>query len=301
MEEIAKVTPAQLPEAIDFANRQFGLNFRALQPKIYCWPEAADSYALFRDGSIAGMVTVYEIRWKDLRCLSVGTVCTDEQYRGQGIMQKLFAWLEEHVFPAFHLIVLMGKRDRYEHFGFAKAVWYPSYSFYPRGRQTNLALREATEKDGELLAEIWSRFGNGIERSRERMYAILNSAGNRPYLLRQGNQIGYASVHLRKRMVTEYCGPWEGQQLVNALAQVLGPGKTDILGAWNRHDPAMLRACDSYSLANHCNIRIQPAGWKYLTGEDGTPTLSRLYDVFGFGGREANMHLPSSLFYMDGI
>lgn len=281
-------TAESLPEAVAFANRRFGLDFLQFQSKIYGFPDAGETYTLRRNGQIAGMLSVYPIKYRDVRCLSVGTVCTAPEFRGQGMMTALFERLERVVFPNYDIVTLCGKRLRYERFGFAKAMAIPEYWFYPQGREA-LQPMPATQNNCALLHDLWMHYGNGVQRSQERMLSILQSAGHKVYLLSDGTQWGYFSWKQQKHLITEYCGPWPVQSVVNTLATVVGDGKIGIIGRANCHDEQLLRTCDSYLIRNHGNIRIS------------NMDIEKIYDICGYGGGAPEMVLPTSLFFLDGI
>ena len=80
--EIRKIGEKELAAAVAFANRQFGLNFYHLQPKLYRCDSGGASYGCYVGGSLGGMLSVYPCEYKGLHCLSVGTVCTAPEFRG---------------------------------------------------------------------------------------------------------------------------------------------------------------------------------------------------------------------------
>ena len=288
MKEIILETAESLPEAVAFANRQFGVDFLQFQSKLYGYPGTGGTYTFRKDKRIAGMVSVYPTAYRNLRCLSVGSVCTAPEFRGQGIMTALFEALERVVFPNYDMITLCGKRARYERFGFAKAMTYPEYWFYPKGDRTIKPL-SATKTDCIMLYDLWQRYGNGVHRSKERMLDILSSAGHQVCLLTDGTQWGYVSWKQQKRLITEYCGPWPAQQVADALAGLIGEGKIGIVGQYSCHDALLLQACDSYLIRNHGNIRISDMD------------VGEIYDICGYGRGDAQLLLPTSLFFLDGI
>lgn len=291
MEEIRLETPEGISEAVAFANRQFGLDFQQFQPKLYGHADAGGTCTFRKDGRIIGMASFYPVFCNGLRCLSVGTVCTAPEARGQGVMTSLFAYLQRNVFPDYDIITLSGRKARYEHFGFAKALWFPEYWFYPRGGSSKFQIRPISRQDGEVLRSLWEQYGSGTLRPGERMPDILRSANHEAYLLYDGTEAGYVSGHRQKRVLTEYCGPWPAQTVADAMSALWGNAKIGMLGKWNCHDEALLQSCDSFSIRNHGNIRLQTS----------QADLREVYQKFGYGGREPERKLPSSLIYLDGI
>ena len=291
MEKIRLEPTGEISEAVAFANRQFGLDFLKFQPKLYAHKDAGGSCTLRQDGRIIGMVSFYPVSWNNLRCLSVGSVCTAPEARGQGVMTSLFAFLQEEIFPDYDVITLSGKKVRYERFGFAKALWFPEYWFYPQSGVPALQLRPIDRQDGEVLSTLWDTYGTGSLRRGERMADILQSAGHEACLLSDGAQVGYVSGRRQKGLLTEYCGPWPVQKVVDAMADLWKCAKIGILGQWNCHDEALLQSCDSFVIRNHGNIRLQTA----------RTDLRDVYRKFGYGGRAPEYKFPSSLIYLDGI
>lgn len=291
MEEIRLETAEGISEAVAFANRQFGLDFQQFQPKLYGHADSGGTCTFRKDGRIIGMASFYPVFCNGLRCLSVGTVCTAPEARGQGVMTSLFAYLQRNVFPDYDIITLSGRKTRYEHFGFAKALWFPEYWFYLRGGSPRIPIRPIIRQDAERLQSLWEKYGTGTLRPGERMPDILRSANHEAYLLYDGAEAGYVSGHRQKRILTEYCGPWPAQTVVDAMSALWGSAKIGMLGKWNCHDEDLLRSCDSFSIRNHGNIRLQMA----------QTDLREVYQKFGYGGREPESKLPSSLIYLDGI
>lgn len=281
-------TAESLPEAVAFANRQFGLDFLQFQSKIYCDPGAGQTFSFRKDGRIVGMVSVYPVEYQDMRCLSIGTVCTDSEFQGQGIMTSLFEYLQNDLFPDYDILTLCGKRARYERFGFAKAMLFPEYWFYPQ-TAGSLQIFAADEDDNPRLYSLWNCYGNGVKRTEKKMLNILKSSGHDVQLLSDGTQWGYIAWKRGKQLIAEYCGPWPVQLVVDAIAPLIGGGKIGIVGMYNRHDKKLLHSCDSYLIRNYGNVRIRNAD------------IAQVYDIFGYGDKEPGLILPTSLFFMDGI
>lgn len=291
MSQIVLETADGLPAAIAFANRQFGLDFTTFQPKLYCHEDAGGTITVRNDCGIVGMASFYPVICGSLRCLSVGTICTDPQFRRRGIMTELFSFMAQEIFPHYDIITLCGKRTRYEHFGFAKALWFPEYWFYPEAETNALTAIAVRRQDGAALLSLWQRYGTGVLRDAQRMTDILKSAGHEAYLISDGTDLGYFSGHRRKGIITEYCGPWPAEMIVNKAAALWGNKKIGMLGKTNSHDPNLLESCDSYIIRNHGNIRIQAQA----------PEMRDVYKICGHGGAEPTLKLPSSLVYLDGI
>ena len=142
----AGFTQAQL---IDLGQRAFGMHvggsgsFPSLVGVAY-GPgiDSRQDHILIADGKKPiGMVLTYPRTYtlpealggKDVLTLGVGTVSTDPDYRGQGVMSSFMkASLERAKEEGAAYLFLGGQRQRYETFGFANASPSPHYEFNKR-------------------------------------------------------------------------------------------------------------------------------------------------------------------------
>lgn len=309
--EICPVPWEDLPAVLEFANRQFSTDLGRLQPHLYGYPDAGTTYGCFSDEKLVGMLSVYPYRYRGLHGLSIGTVCTDINSRGRGIMGTLFTYLEHAVFPDYDLLTLAGRKERYERFGFAKALCFPEYQFYPARDSRAVEVYPVNGAEAnEMLFSLFVQYGNGVVRRRSRMVDILTSGGNTLYLLQQGSKISYVSCRKRDRVVTEYCGTLLITDVVAALSRLWGEGKITVRGVHNSLEPELLRVCDSYTIRNHGNIRINHGNKVIAELSEGRPSLEcegvlpleETYALFGYGAyRPPDCTIPSSLLYLDGI
>ena len=308
---IERLSPGEIGRAVRFANRQFDTDFLRLQPKLYRHPACGDTYVCTENTEICGMLSVYPYRYRGLRSLSIGTVCTAPEYRGQGVMRSLFAHLETHVFPQFDLLTLAGKKRLYEQFGFAKALCFPEYRYIP-GKATpcDRVIQIRGHEADDILYSLYSQFGAGVSRSKGSLAELLKGNGRDIYLLQHRSDMAYVSCDQAKRRVLEICGTLGNEQIAAALAQIWGPGDIIILGKTNLFDRQQAESCDGYILRNHGNIRINhpeqvlPAlGFQEeITGGNTPLSLGETYRIFGYGAHSLPLCTgPSSLWYMDGI
>ena len=236
--EIRKIGEKELAAAVAFANRQFGLDFYRLQPKLYRCNGSGASYGCYVEDSLAGMLSVYPCEYKGLRCLSAGTVCTAPEFRGCGIMSRLFGYLEEAVFPDYDLLTLAGKRERYEHFGFAKALCFPQYQLSRKGDDRDIIICPVEDqREEDVLAELCDRYGNGVTRRPGSVTYTLNGAGHTLYLLRRGEAVSYAACRTEQFLIVEYGGSLPLMDAAAALARLWRRETVFLLGryiAWSR-------------------------------------------------------------------
>lgn len=309
--EIRKIGEKELTAAVAFANRQFGLDFHNLQPKLYRCNGGGASYGCYVEDSLAGMLSVYPCEYKGLCCLSVGTVCTAPEFRGRGIMSRLFGYLEEAVFPDYDLLTLAGKRERYEHFGFAKALCFPQYQLSRKGDDRDIIICTVeNQREEDVLAELCDRYGNGVTRRPGSVTYTLSGAGHTLYLLRRGEAASYAACRTEQFLIVEYGGALPLMDAAAALARLWQRETVFLLGRYNCLEPELLRICDGYFLRSHGNIRINhPA--KVITalgGKNGRDLsrsplpLEETYSLLNWdSGRPPVLRIPSSLVYLDGI
>ena len=309
--EIRKIGEKELAAAVAFANRQFGLDFYRLQPKLYRCNGSGASYGCYVEDSLAGMLSVYPCEYKGLRCLSAGTVCTAPEFRGCGIMSCLFGYLEEAVFPDYDLLTLAGKRERYEHFGFAKALCFPQYQLSRKGDDRDIIICPVEDqREEDVLAELCDRYGNGVTRRPGSVTYTLNGAGHTLYLLRRGEAVSYAACRTEQFLIVEYGGSLPLMDAAAALARLWQRETVFLLGRYNCLEPELLRICDGYFLRSHGNIRINhPAKVAAaLEGEESVGLsrsplpLEETYSLLNWdSGRPPALRIPSSLVYLDGI
>ena len=62
-----------------------------------------------------------------------------------------------------------------------------------------------------------------------------------------------------------------------------------MMGKFNCQDIESLQDCDSYLIRNHGNIWLKDADVK------------KTYDICGYRGKNPELILPTSLFFLDGI
>lgn len=309
--EIRKIGEKELTATVAFANRQFGLDFYHLQPKLYRCNGSGASYGCYVEDSLAGMLSVYPCEYKGLHCLSVGTVCTAPEFRGRGIMSRLFGYLEEVVFPDYDLLTLAGKRERYEHFGFAKALCFPQYQFSRKGDDRDIIICTVeNQREEDVLAELCDRYGNGVTRRPGSVTYTLSGAGHTLYLLRRGETVSYAACRTEQFLIVEYGGSLPLIDAAAALARLWQRETVFLLGRYNCLEPELLRICDGYFLRSHGNIRINhPAKVMTVLGGENGRDLSRsplpleeTYSLLNWdSGRPPVLRIPSSLVYLDGI
>ena len=209
--QIGKGTPSQYGELIDFGNMVFREDFKALLPKLYDnHPEtAAEHYVIQENGKVRAMVgsfpiTLY-VNGEALYTRGIGTVSAHPYDRGKGYMSKLMSLaVREAKEEGAAFMVLSGRRQRYEHFGFAICGTIVQFTMIPENRRHCRAI--STEGIGLLpLAEnleylsacfvLHDRQPLHAQRGEECFLESAQSWNTRVYiLLKEGSFAGYCCI-----------------------------------------------------------------------------------------------------------
>lgn len=210
--QIGKGTPSQYGELIDFGNMVFRKDFKALLPKLYDnRPEtAAEHYVIEENGKVRAMVgsfpmTLY-VNGEALSMRGIGTVSVHPYDQGKGYMSKLMSLaVGEAKEEGAALMVLTGRRQRYEHFGFAVCGTIVQFTMIPENRRhcraistDGIALLPLAENSEYLLAcsALHDRQPLHARRGEERFLEIAQSWNARVYvLLQQGDFAGYCCMN----------------------------------------------------------------------------------------------------------
>lgn len=208
-----KVDYNQFNQIITFANQQFSDNYQVdlinIHPKVYKHPElfAHHHYIYEEQKRVVGLVCTYPIKYQGLNLLGIGTVCVDSNYRNQGIMQKMFCYLDE-IQKNYDLIYLNGDKTRYEYFGFYKTGKYVKFRLKINAfknqcfevlniQQCSNELQDTNRK----LYQLYSNQSKGVERNVDIFYDILKTNLADLYLI---NGIeGYLVYHPKKNTIFE--------------------------------------------------------------------------------------------------
>ena len=164
--------------AIEFANEQFETDFKKIEPKIYLHDTIGKTFTAFCGESMAGMFSIYEFAYKNLKCMSIGTVCVARQYRNQGVMSGFFEYLKKENYFDNDIATLNGDKSRYEHFGFSKVIESYTYKFSVSKNLSAVKCERAESKDEKLLYDIYRKYNIGVCRLKENFSYVLKTNGN---------------------------------------------------------------------------------------------------------------------------
>ncbi len=261
----------EFSEAVAFANRNFfaqGENdFLLLQPKVYRYPKKCcqHHYCYELDQKMVGLIGTYPIAWDDLKMLGIGTVCVEENYRKQGIMQKMFAYLDQNVFPDYDLLYLSGGKTRYEHFGFYKTGQKVSFRIKAKAlAQENIkALRvepylTADESVNRALYRLYQS-GEKVRRNQDNFRDVLQTKGYLIYLIYDGPSLnGYLVYDNVTDSVKEISKTNLGLNdvLRNFWKVIEKPELCYEVSTDNSDLPWLYAISDSYRISHLVNVRI---------------------------------------------
>lgn len=106
------------------AHRTFGIDFEAWYSQGF-WDDRYDAYSFVDGSEVVSNVSVSKLDWvwggKRLRALHIGTVMTDEAYRGRGLCRRLLEHVLDKYDGQFDVIYLFANEtvlDFYPKFGF---------------------------------------------------------------------------------------------------------------------------------------------------------------------------------------
>ena len=91
--KMRKMTAQDIDAVISLVNRTF--NPPSPMDKAFPFifsPSNTFSYVLEKDHKIVSFIGVVPIKWKDYYGVSIGAVCTDKNYQGQGLLRQLFPY-----------------------------------------------------------------------------------------------------------------------------------------------------------------------------------------------------------------
>ncbi len=254
MIEIRKINAHEFENAIEFANYQFGLDFKKTQPKLYGYYGAGEHYACFDQGQIVGLLSAYPLVSMSIKVLSVGTVCVAEGFRGRGIMGELFDFASRKLFPEYELVVLIGSRERYEHFGFYKTgkkivftIKRQSKTSYP------FEIKEMTESTG--IDPVLQMYNGGIQREKDRFFDILRSQCSRVYLIGLDGKQSYIVFNESKNAVFEIYGEIETGMVLQCFMAHKGLLSMELYASIDC-DKKLFSLMDRYAISTLCNMKM---------------------------------------------
>ncbi len=260
---IKEIPFEQIDMAVNFANKQFGLDFYKIEPRLYRY-NLGKTYGCFVDEKLVGMFSTYDIFYHDLRGISIGTVCVDVTFRNQGIMSNMLDYAERYLYEGYDFALLCGSKSRYEKFGFARCISYASFSYSSKGENDIDIVQVLDNNYDKKLFKIDQIYGNGVKRS-EKMFSVLSNASNSIFYLCDGEKESFAVM--KNDNLIYLCGNIDIQKVVNAVSQGLNLPKINIFADCNTRGFELAKKSNKYVIVTEANIKILDASKviKYAT------------------------------------
>lgn len=139
---------------MELAKRTFDISFEAWHGEGF-WSDKYIPYAIVKDGAVVSNASVnvmdFKLCGQEKRCVQIGTVMTDEAFRGQGLSKRLIEtiiadWREKC--DCIYLFANGTVLDFYPKFGFIRADEY-EYSFCPHTEENYVNFRKLCMTCGE--------------------------------------------------------------------------------------------------------------------------------------------------------
>lgn len=209
---ITKGRPEDHMDIVDFIGMVFREDFLVTESKLYLdRPELAEKHHLvFEDDRIKAVVGNFPISLnvagRKLPCYGIGSVAVHPYTRGKGYMKLLMNnALKEAEQEGAALMMLGGKRQRYEYFGFTKCGTVYSFTLDQNVRRH---LKHIPSDEVELLPlsdhkeylrdciRLWETQPLYADRKAEDLCDILQTCDSTGYLiLMRGEFLGFCSIH----------------------------------------------------------------------------------------------------------
>lgn len=279
---------SQIPEkdAARIASEVFNVDFIAVQPKLYLCG-LGKHFALTLDGKVAGMTSFYETGFQDKKVLSVGSVCTTDEFRGQSIMKRLFAFFENEVFGGYDYIVLLGDRLLYERYGFAKTAKRLVLEMAGDDSERSVVTELSDDDIKRFLPELMT----GVTfRRLEHLPAIMRTGGAKVYLHSFEGKTGY-SVY-KDGNIWETGGNLSLKRIAADLVQMHGVRRIKVFRDYSPQGFSETAFCEKYAVEVFGSVKIPRV------------SVEEVYSLFGydpFSGSTDAPFLPQVLFTIDGI
>ena len=189
--EVRQLTPAELPTAIDVANRSFGFDagdgFDFLRDIPYVWnaDRADNTWACFDGGEMLGVIGAYPFDVKmagvRFRATCVGQVGTLPEHRGRGVMSSLLTAATAKMDAEVDFAWLSGDRQRYGRYGWAiggeQHVYRTNAKYLPDPPDASTIRPLDPYRDGEMILAVADAQPYGIGFSEMEFDQLLSIRG----------------------------------------------------------------------------------------------------------------------------
>jgi len=202
------------------AHNGYPMDFAAIFPRIFVETDETMRwyYAVKDNGRIVGTAAshpmYYRVAGETLKVSAGGNVAVAEEYRGQGIMQKLLNRINEDLAEEdFDFAFLHGDRKRYRTFGFERCGKEYTVTFSRSmlkqlgilGGDSFSDLRKEPQTVLTQVLEISKQQISGFERNAKDFIPALLAHKREPLVIRNAQKelIGYVSLGAKEQYVAE--------------------------------------------------------------------------------------------------
>lgn len=249
-----RIEKKDIEDVITFSNKQFNRNMKIVQPKIYLTDKVLNHFILKDNEKIVSTLCVYEGNFCNLNCLSIGTVCVDEEYRNQGYMGKMFDYLEKNIFDKYDLIYLSGARFRYENFGFyktgLKCRFFIKKNYH---NEKEYSFIEASKINENELYSMYINTFHKINRQPSNFWELLTTDANQVFIFSNNDIKGYIVYHSRTNSIVE--STIINESIVIDFINHLGLTDISIIEDYDL-SKNLLKICDKYQIETLGNLRV---------------------------------------------
>lgn len=261
-------------------------DFLSILPKLYKkeYDHCVSNQIVSLSGKWQAAVGLYidemDICGEKILCGGIGNVAVGKNCRGMGYMKECMRLAKEKCFNEnVDFMILGGQRQRYGYFGFEPAGTEYEYNLneinirhtFGNDYISPLSAHAVSENDSEALDFIFDiynkTFRSKILRKREKLYDILVSWNQKPFVFKDGDKfVGYALFSECFGYVTETAAVSDEyfKLLIPALLKNSGKNRLYIklpASAVN-YNQTLTDICEGFSM-NHCEL-INILNWEHM-------------------------------------
>jgi len=211
-----KILKHEFNKVIDFANKQFNLDFVSFLPRIYGDKDNYKYHYIYEvNKELLGMFLAKPYRYGNLKMLGIGSLCVEKNHRNKGIMQDMFHFIEKELEINHDILYLSGDKTRYEHFG-----------YYKSGVKCTLRIKEKNLEEFDIskmmirVAEdchTLSILKENYQRSLETFANIARDSQKIIYVFSEEQKQGYAIYDKKTNEILEICGNIEELKIIKSI------------------------------------------------------------------------------------
>ena len=267
-------------------NEESDTHFVSFLPKLYKkeYDHCEKNMIVSLDGEWRAAVGLYidemDVCGEKILCGGIGNVAVGKEYRGLGYMKDCMRLCyEKCVSDNVDFMILGGQRQRYGYFGFEPAGRHYEYRvsetnirhIYGKDYASPICAKEVARSDSEALdfiQKIYNKtFPSKILRSREKLFDILVSWNQKPFVFTDGDKfIGYANYSADMGYIAETAALSEEYFRLMLPAMLKNSGKDSIcistLEYPSMYSQILTDICEDFTVGN-CEM-MNVLNWKHM-------------------------------------